>query len=106
MQHYLKIAKPFSLLSSILILVIANNTPSPIIIAKQALAIISSRSDSNTATITNIRLPGIIPNNNNNPPAPYSSGTGFVTNTNPSSSNPQSAAPPAIVHRNIELVLQ
>jgi aldose sugar dehydrogenase len=100
MQHYLKIAKPFSLLSLILILVIVNNIPSPIIIAKQALAIISSRSDSNTATITNIQLPSIIPNNNNNPPAHHSSGTGFVTNTNPSSSNPQSAAPPATVHRN------
>jgi aldose sugar dehydrogenase len=100
MQHYLKIAKPFSLLSLILISVIVNNIPSPIIIAKQALAIISSRSDSNTATITNIQLPGIIPNNNNNPPASHSSDTGFVTNTNPSSSNPQSAAPPATVHRN------
>jgi aldose sugar dehydrogenase len=100
MQHYLKIAKPFSLLSLILILVIVNNIPSPIIIAKQALAIISSRSDSNTATITNIQLPSIIPNNNNNPPAHHSSDTGFVTNTNPSSSNPQSAAPPATVHRN------
>jgi aldose sugar dehydrogenase len=100
MQHYLKIAKSFSLLSLILILVIGNTTPSPIIIAKQALAIISSRSDSNTATITNIQLPGIIPNNSDNPPAPHSSGTGLVTNTNPSSSNPQSAAPPAIVHRN------
>jgi aldose sugar dehydrogenase len=100
MQHYLKIAKPFSLLSLILILVIVNNIPSPIIIAKQALAIISSRSDSNTATITNIQLPSIISNNNNNPPAHHSSDTGFVTNTNPSSSNPQSAAPPATVHRN------
>jgi glucose/arabinose dehydrogenase len=100
MQHYLKIAKPFSLLSLILILVIANNIPSPIIIAKQALAIISSRSESNIATITNTQLLGIIPNNNSNPPASHSSGTGLVTNANTTGSNPQSAAPPAIVHRN------
>jgi hypothetical protein len=85
-------------------------------IAKQAQAttISSFRSDSDIATITNIQLPGIIPNNNNNNnpssaptrTSPSSPSSDSVTTSNPSSNSPAASTPPAtIVHRNTDLVM-
>jgi aldose sugar dehydrogenase len=119
MQGYLKIAKSYSILYLVIILVIASsNMSSPTtILAKQAQAQATNafhsvfHSDPNITTITNIQLPGILPNNNNNenennqsPSSPSTStGTGSTTNTIPSSNNPSSSAStniPPIVHRN------
>jgi len=119
MQGYLKIAKSYSILYLVIILVIASsNMSSPTtILAKQAQAQATNafhsvfHSDPNITTITNIQLPGILPNNNNNenennqsPSSPSTStDTGSTTNTIPSSNNPSSSAStniPPIVHRN------
>jgi aldose sugar dehydrogenase len=110
-----KIAKPFSILLLALILFFSNsnsNTLLPIItITKQAQAATftsfslfsSSPHDSHdTASITKVQLPGIIPNNNsnNNPastfPPPPKSGT---TNTsNAANNNPNTPPAPPIIH--------
>jgi hypothetical protein len=65
----------------------------------------SFRSDSNIATITNVQLPGIHPNNNrSSPPASSSNfGSNIISNSNPSTNNHQSSATtttPPLVHRN------
>src|SRR5919198_1113238 len=77
-------------------------------IVQAVAAIYTTSSDShfvfNTGTITNIQLPGIIPNNNNNNPSispspSSSSAPPPPPPPNPSSNSPTAASPP-IVHRN------
>jgi glucose/arabinose dehydrogenase len=111
MRYYSKITRPFSILSLVLILVIANNNISTPMdtIAKQASATTTFpsyfRTFSNIATITNVQLPGIIADNNNTSPpsSSFGTGTGSVTNTNPTNNSPQVTGTitiPPIVHRN------
>ncbi|MFL6425129.1 MAG: hypothetical protein ACJ71R_16265, partial [Nitrososphaeraceae archaeon] len=74
------------------------STPT-VTIAKQA------RAYSDIATITNVQLPGIIPDNNNNlrPSPPSGNGSVTNTNTNPTNNSPQVTGTntiPPIVHRN------
>jgi glucose/arabinose dehydrogenase len=107
MRHYSKIAKSFSMLVLALILANSSNSYSQIIV-KQAQAasnaIIPLNSDSNKATITNVQLPGILPNNGNNGDENPSIPTPTSPRTNPSANNNQGPATtttvPSIVHRN------
>jgi aldose sugar dehydrogenase len=107
MRHYSKIAKSFSMLVLALILANSSNSYSQIIV-KQAQAasnaIIPLNSDSNKATITNVQLPGILPNNGNNGNENPSIPTPTSPRTNPSANNNQGPATtttvPSIVHRN------
>jgi aldose sugar dehydrogenase len=107
MRHYSKIAKSFSMLVLALILANSSNSYSQIIV-KQAQAasnaIIPLNSDSNKATITNVQLPGILPNNENNGNENPSNPTPTSPRTNPSANNNQGPATtttvPSIVHRN------
>jgi aldose sugar dehydrogenase len=107
MRHYSKIAKSFSMLVLALILANSSNSYSQIIV-KQAQAasnaIIPLNSDSNKATITNVQLPGILPNNENNGNENPSIPTPTSPRTNPSANNNQGPATtttvPSIVHRN------
>jgi glucose/arabinose dehydrogenase len=115
MHYCLKIAKPFSILLLALILFFSNsnsNTSLPIItITKQAQATTftsfsffsSSPHDSHdTASITKVQLPGIIPNNNgnNNPPNtfPPPSKSGTTNTSNATSNNPNAPPAPPIIH--------
>ncbi|HJT49886.1 MAG TPA: PQQ-dependent sugar dehydrogenase [Nitrososphaeraceae archaeon] len=118
MQYpYFKIAKSLPMLALIFILVTANNNiylPT-IVVAKQARATTTSLLyssfplHSNTATITKVQLPGILPNNNNNnnnnpsPPAASSSSSTIGNTTSASVNNRQTSAiatTTPLVHRN------
>src|ERR1051325_920945 len=99
MRHYSKIAKSFSMLVLALILANSSNSYSQIIV-KQAQAasnaIIPLNSDSSKATITNVQLPGILPNNENN---------GNENNNNnipsiPTPTLPSTTNPPATTNNN------
>src|ERR1051325_4546029 len=114
MQYHLRIAKSFPML--ILIFILATNISLPIMmIAKQAraattaLSYSSFRLHSNIATITNVQLPGILPNNNNNNnPSPpiVSSSSSTISNSSASVNNRQTSAiattttTTPLVHRN------
>src|SRR5919199_893715 len=108
MENYFKNSKSFSLLLFLVTILLfgnsKNNVSLPIImISNQAQAttysLSSSRSSLGSATITNIQLPGIIPNNNPSPPPaasspPTSTGNINTATANPASNNPNAPPPP------------
>ena len=110
LYYCFNLAKAFSILFLLLILVIVtnnnDNVSSQMSMVKEAQATFTTLSfhpDSNTATITNIQLPGIIPNNSNNPtPATPSSSSDSSTTPNPAGNSPASSTTPlpSIIHRN------